>query len=403
MQRIIAHIDMNSYFASVEQQSRPHLRNKPIAVTGPSKRSIIIAASIEAKKFGIKTGTLIPDALKLYPKIILVRSDCTKYEAISKRLFEIFISHTPQTEIFSIDEAFLDLSDRALNFEEAESIVDNIKQEIRERLGSSIRCSAGIGSNKFIAKLASEAKKPDGLTVVLPGKEIDFLDQFELDDACGIGQRTKDRLARLGINSFKDLRAADQTTLTLSFNSYGLKLYNIARGIDFDEVKPYYDQNQIKSISRSKTLKSNIFDKEEIAKIILFFCQDVAANLKEKGLLSGAVGLYLRHCDFSGQARHKAFSKPTDTGTDLHFHLKQILKKMPISKPVRKIGIWSSNLVKNNGQLCLSDEFTKTRILEQTSEALNKRFGHRVTCPASIANLDLTSSPSYGFKKNILD
>jgi len=399
--RIITHIDMNSYFASVEQQSRPHLRGKPIAVTGPSKRSIIIAASVEAKKFGIKTGTLIPDALKLYPKIILVRSDCVKYEAISRQLFEIFISHTPQTEIFSIDEAFLDLSDRARNFEEAKSIVEEIKQEIHQRLGSNIRCSAGIGSNKFIAKLASEAKKPDGLTIIAPGEEIDFLDRFKLDDACGIGRRTKDHLARLGINSFKDLRAADQTTLTLSFNSYGLKLYNIARGIDFDAVRPYYNQNQIKSISRSKTLKSNVFDRDEIAKIILFFCQDIAANLKEKGLLSGAVGLYLRYGDFSGQAQHKVFKRPTDTGADLHFHLKQILKKMTTSKPIRKIGVWSSNLTPNNGQLYLSEEFSKIRKLEVVSEQINKKFGRRITCPASITNLNLTPSPSYGFKKDI--
>lgn len=399
--RIISHIDMNSYFASVEQQARPGLRDRPIAVTGPSKRSIIVAASIEAKKLGIKTGTLIPDAIKLCPQIVLIKADCTRYESISRNLFEIFINYTPYVEIFSVDEAFIDLTNLCKNLDQAQRIVEQIKQDIKNKIGRNIRCSAGIGANKFIAKLASEAKKPDGLTVVRPGEEIDFVDRFQLDDACGIGFRIKKRLIALGVNSFKDLRALDQTHLTLAFNSYGLKLYNIARGIDYDKIKPYFLQSQAKSISKSKTLGRNTFDQEEILRVILSFCQEMANDLKTKGLLAGAVGLYLRFGDFSGNAKRVAIKAKTDTSFGLFFHLKSLLLKMNIAKPVRKIGIWSSDLKRNNGQLTLNEGFSRQRDLEKLTEKINRRFGKKMILPASTVNLNLAPSPSYGFKKDL--
>ena len=194
MQSIIAHIDMNSYFASVEQQARPALRGRAMAVTGPSKRTIIVAASVEAKRLGIKTGTQIREALEIAPDIVLIKADCTRYESVSRQLINIFTRFTPEIEIFSIDEAFLDLTDIASDFDQAAKIVQEIKSTIRREIGQNIRSSAGVAQNKFMAKLASEARKPDGLTVVNPGEEIGFLDQFELTDACGIGSRINQKL-----------------------------------------------------------------------------------------------------------------------------------------------------------------------------------------------------------------
>ncbi len=400
--RIIAHIDMNSYFASVEQQARPALRGRPMAVVGPSKRSIIIAASIEAKKLGIKTGTQIKDALAICPRLPLIKADCQKYEALSREFIEIFISKTPQVEIFSIDEAFLDLSDCVSNLEEAESLVGKIKQEISQRLGKYIQCSCGIATNKFIAKLASEAKKPDGLTIVKTGEEIQFLDQFELDEACGIGNRIKERLNRMGVESFKDLRRVNQTTLTLIFNSYGLKLFNIARGIDREPVKPYYLVTKPKSISRSKTLSFNTFDKNLIDKVALFFCQDIACELKNKGLVCGQIGIYLRFQDFSGFAKTQRIKAPTDLATNLHFFAKKTLGNLVLKNSVRKIGVWCSSLKENNGQLSLCPKFETKRKIEIISEQINSKYGKKTTCFASTVGLNFSPSPSYGFKKDLL-
>lgn len=400
--RIIAHIDMNSYFASVEQQARPFLRNRPIGVTGPSKRTIIIAASVEAKKFGVKTGTQIADAKKLCPQIVLVTSDCTQYEAISKNLIEIFTRFTPKFEVFSIDEAFLDFSD-CNNFKEAEDIVKTIKQQIKDEIGANIRCSAGIASNKFMAKLASEAKKPDGLTVVLPGKEISFLDQFELEDACGIGLRIHAHLNRLGVYSFKDLRELDQTKLTLIFNSYGLKLYNMARGIDYNPVVPYFLESEVKSISRSKTLPGDIFDKSYLRKVLLFFCQDVAQELKRKNLLCSSLGVYVRFNDFTHSGLGRRIKSPTELSKNLSYHSNRILDQIELKKPVRKIGVWAGALKKDNGQLTLSGDFSKQLDLEKAAEGLNRKYSRYAVFPSVLTNFKISKSPSYGFKKKFED
>lgn len=400
--RIIAHIDMNSYFASVEQQARPALRNRPMAVTGPSKRTIVVAASVEAKHLGIKTGTQIAEAKKLCPDIVLIKADCRRYESISAQLINIFSRFTPTIEIFSIDEAFLDLTNIIQNIDQAAKIVNQIKKCITEEIGANIRCSAGIANNKFIAKLASEAKKPDGLTVVPEGEEINFLDRFELSDACGIGRRSVKHLNQLGIYNFKDLRSIDQTTLTLIFKSYGLKLYNMSRGIDNSSVIPYYTFGKPKSISRSKTLPQDIYDKNYIEKIGLFFCCDIASELKKQNLLAGSLGLYLRFSDFSFDGCGSAVKSPTALSRDLFFYFKKNLGRLKLSKPVRKVGVWAGGLTADNGQMILLKSFSRALKLEETAENINKKFAKNIVTPASLAGLNLEQSPGYGFQKRFI-
>ena len=403
---------MNSYFASVEQQARPSLRGKPIGVTGPSKRSIIVAASVEAKKFGVKTGTQIWEAKKMCPQIILISADCNRYEAVTRLFLEIFISKTPLVEIFSIDEAFLDLSpstalgtgDQVRSFDEAKVIANEIKSEMRAKIGRHVRCSIGIAQNKFMAKLASEAKKPDGLTVVLPGREIEFLDQFELTDACGIGRRINASLARLGINSFKDLRQKSQIDLTLIFNSYGLRLYNMARGIDNDPIHPYFDSPAPKSISRSKTLPRDTFDKDLVNKMILSFCQNIGSELRSKNLLGGSIAVWLRYGDFTSFGQSKTIKSPTYLTREIFFHARSVLKKLPYQKSVRKIGVYIGALRPANNQLYLLDECKKPLILDQIADSINKKSGEQVITRSSLANLNFSGrAPSYGFKKNLFD
>ena len=402
--RTILHIDMNSYFASVEQQARPFLRGKPIGVTGPSKRSIIVAASVEAKKFGVKTGTQIWEAKKMCPQIILISADCNRYEAVTRLFLEIFISKTPLVEIFSIDEAFLDFSSQLSDFSQAEKIALEIKNEMRAKIGKHVRCSIGIAQNKFMAKLASEAHKPDGLTVVPPGREIEFLDQFELTDACGIGRRISASLTRLGINSFEDLRQKSQIDLTLIFNSYGLRLYNMARGIDNDPIHPYFDSPAPKSISRSKTLPRDTFNKDLVDKMILSFCQNIASELRSKNLLGGSIAVWLRYGDFTSFGQSKTIKSPTYLTREIFFHARSVLKKLPYQKSVRKIGVYVGSLCPANNQLYLLDEWKKPLILDQIADSINKKSGEQVITRSSLANLNFSGrAPSYGFKKNLFD
>ena len=400
--RIILHVDMNSYFASVEQQARPQLLGRPIGVTGSDKkRTIIVAASIEAKKFSVKTGTQVHEAKKLCPHIVLIVADCNRYEAITRQFLKIFVSKTPLVEIFSIDEAFLDLSSQADSSQQAEVIAIEIKQKIKETIGQNIRCSIGIAQNKFMAKLASEAHKPDGLTVVAPGKEIKFLDQFKLTDACGIGSRIYARLVKLGVNSFRDLRSLDQTTLTLIFNSYGLKLWSIARGIDRSPILPYFLRPEPKSISRSKTLSRNTLDKSIIEKFVLSFCHNIGAELRQKKLLAGSVGIYLRLSDFTHIGRDETIRNPTDLTSELFSCAKQILNFLEVRKPVRKIGVWVGALTRNQGQIYLLTEFERREVVEQTADQINKKYGGFIVKSASLASCSFDGrSPNFGFQKD---
>jgi len=401
VERIILHIDMNSYFASVEQQARPALRGKPIAVTGSDKkRTIIVAASVEAKKFAVKTGTQIYEAKKLCPEITMVVADCGRYEAITRQFLKIFISKTPLVEIFSIDEAFLDLSGQTKNLEEAGKLAREIKAEIKSKIGVNIRCSIGIAQNKFMAKLASEAHKPDGLTVVFPGREIEFLDQFGLTDACGIGRGISRRLALLGVNSFSDLRKIKQTALTLAFNSYGLRLYNMARGQDLDPVRPYFLCSKPKSISRSKTLQFDTYDISNISKIILSFCENIGAELRFKKLLAGSIGVYLRYKDFSWGTQGKTIKNQTSATAGIYSCAKRVLSQIEVKKPVRKIGVWAGGLSADRGQLCLGGDFGRAQTLDEVADFLNKKYGDLVIRRSSLTNLGFSGrSPNFGFKK----
>ena len=197
MTRTILHIDMNSYFATVEQQANPLLRGKPIAVSGrPNIQSVVATASYEAKKYGVKSGMNTWEAKKLCPFLIFIPGDPNKYIDITGRLIKIFKSYTPLVEIFSIDEVFLDLSHASSR---AQEIALEIKVRIRREIGDKMTCSIGVASNKFLAKLASEKKKPDGLTIVTPETLDEILLSSKLDDFCGIGRRILARLSDIRI------------------------------------------------------------------------------------------------------------------------------------------------------------------------------------------------------------
>jgi DNA polymerase-4 len=262
-----------------------------------------------------------------------------------------------------------------------------------------------------MAKLAGEAKKPDGLTVVLPGEEIKFLDRFKLADACGIGTRIETHLNCLGIHTFKQLRETPQTNLTLIFKSYGLRLYNMARGIDSSPVLPYFMRPEAKSISRSKTLPRDTWDKDLIAKMALSFCQNIAAELRQKSLLAGGIGIYLRYKDFSHAGQGKMIKVPTKDTIVLYKSALKILRNLPTHKAVRKIGIWAGRLTPDPQQEILFEDYKRPLILESIADSLNKKYpsanrgragGQPTVTRASLVNLGFSGqAPSFGFKKDI--
>jgi DNA polymerase IV len=294
MKRVIMHIDMNSYFASVEQQVNPSLRGKPIAVGGPNEgRTVIAAASIEAKRFGVKSGMNIYQARKICPNLIFVQGNYSRYADFTNRIFYIFRRYTPILEIFSIDEAFLDVTTTLKTFENAIRASKEIKLAIRKEVGDWLSCSVGIAPNKLIAKLASDLKKPDGLVVVRKENIQKLLNYIELDELCGIGSKTKRNLLSMGIDTIGKLGKTPVEVLVRRFGKMGLVLHCMGKGEDESPVVPYYEIPEPKSMGHSYTLPEDTADKNIIWSTLLKLSEQVGRRLRAEHFTEdGSLQLY---------------------------------------------------------------------------------------------------------------
>lgn len=299
------HIDFNSYFATVEQQANPRLRGKPVGVTGGDrmKRTVLGAASVEAKKFGVKTGMQIWQAKQLCPEIILVQGDSDKYLETTRRFLNIIKDYSPYLEVFSIDEVFIQI-DQSISesVNQCIRIAKSIKSHIKAEIGEWITCSIGISYNKLMAKLAGSLQKPDGLVVIPDQKTaMKILDGVDLDGICGIGSRTKTRLNNMGIFNFTQLRKVPKDALLASFKSYGQILYNMARGIDNSPVVPFYEKEEVKSVGHRHTIDHDTNNSDEIKQILLKLTELIARRLRAKNLVGKTIHCWYRQAHLRGE------------------------------------------------------------------------------------------------------
>jgi DNA polymerase-4 len=378
---------MNSYFATVEQQANPKLRGKPVAVLGShAKRTIIVAASVEAKKFGIKTGTRVEDAPKLCPSIIFVHGEQRKYSFVTKKFIEIFESYTDRVEIFSIDEAFLDVTQTEKLYGGAENIAKEIKHRIRQEIGEYISCSIGISTNKFLAKVGSNLQKPDGLVIITPENRDEILLNLPLSKFCGIGRRTFQRLGAIGIYTTDDLRTISNIILNREFGiTTGEKLKRMAYGLDNAPVTSWHDRADAKSFSHSRTLNKDVTNQEEIKKHILLLSEKVARHMRKDGYLGREVGLWLRFKDFSGASKSQKMGKWTHDGVEIAEEAQKILKTLNLPRPVRAIGVYVGNVQrgKNIPASLLPEDVINDKIL-LAMDTVNDRFGEDVVTRARL-------------------
>lgn len=375
--RTILHIDFNSYFATVEQQANPRLRGKPVGVTGGDRmeRTVLGAASVEAKRWGVKTGMLEWQAKKLCPNIIIVQGDSDKYLECTKRFLNILKDYSPYLEVFSIDEAFIELG--TMNYELGIKLAQEIKKRIREEIGEWITCSIGISYNKLLAKLAGSLQKPDGL-VVIPDEHsaIKVLDQVSLDEVCGIGPRIKYHLNKMGIFNFRQLRQVPLSTLLFHFKSYGKFLYDAARGVDHTPLVPFYEKEEVKSVGHRHTINHDTSDPAEIKQILLKLCEMVAVRLRAKNLLGKTIHCWYRKSDFEGFGMQITIL-PTNDGLEIFQSAWKIFQSMwSTGWRIRMIGVSVSNLKPQNPQnLSLLPEVKKKEIITQTLDKINNKFG----------------------------
>lgn len=400
--KTILHIDFNSYFASVEQQANPRLRGKPIGVTGGDRmeRTVLGAASVEAKRFGVKTGMQIWEAKKLCPQIILVKGDSDKYLECTKRFLTILKDYSPYLEVFSIDEVFLEVTgysgqctERNCNLKPVPcnliQLAQQIKSRIKTEVGEVVTCSIGISYNKLLAKLAGSLQKPDGLVVIADQKEaIKILDRVELDGICGIGGRIKKRLNNMGIFSFKDLRKVPVECLSASFKSYGLLLYNIARGIDHSPIIPFYEKGEVKSIGHRHTTYTDSGNPVEIKQILLKLCEMVATRLRAKKLMGKTIHCWFRlalksqyvnvsHAGYGFSGDGIQVTIPyTNDGLEIFKAAWKIFNDIWSGDKIRMIGVSISNLKPNLPQnLSLLPEANKQKAIQKVIDQINDKFG----------------------------
>lgn len=372
--RIIMHLDMNAFFASVEQQANPELRGKPIAVIGSSKRTIITTASYEARAFGVKTGMNTWEARQKCPRIIFVVGDNAKYTYTSTQIFKMMQQYTPLVEVFSIDEAFLDLTGSLAIFGSAERVASLLKAEIRHTFG--IFCSIGIAPNKLLAKLASDMQKPDGLTIIKPKDVSRILERIPVKDLCGVGGKTAKQLAIFGIQTCGELGRFPVDILRRKFGVVGERLSQMGRGIDGSPVIPAEEAEEVKTVGHSMTLEWDLDTRKDILKYLLQLSEMVGRRARRHKVWGKTVTLSIRYADFdTWVGKQETLRSHINQSEDIYKVAVGILDSLVLLQPVRLLGVRLSNLQHEGNQLPLFEEDRKKTRLANAMDAINERFG----------------------------
>ncbi len=338
--RKIIHIDMDAFFASIEQRDNPALKGKPVAVGGAGRRGVVAAASYEARRFGVFSAQPSAIALKNCPELIFVKPRFDVYRAVSHQIRDIFHEYTDLVEPLSLDEAYLDVTENKRGMKSATLIAKEVKERIK--VETKLTASAGVSINKFLAKIASDQDKPDGLFVITPDKAQAFVDDLPVEKFFGIGKVTAGRMHKMGITKGRDLKEVPLEELVRRFGKAGRYYYNIARTIDERPVNP----NRIrKSLGAERTFEVDFKNKtdilEQTEKIV-----DILTERKEKAGVAGkTVTLKLKFNDFKTITRSRTFHQYVrDNGKIRQIARVLVMKELPLKKGVRLIGVTISNL-----------------------------------------------------------
>ena len=334
--RRILHIDMDAFYASVEQRDDPSLRGKPVAVGGsPQRRGVVVAASYEARRFGVRSALPMARAVRLCPELLIVPPDFGKYRAVSDEIFAIFRRVTPLVEPLSLDEAYLDVTQNAWGLELGVEVARRIKAEIRRQ--TALTASAGVAPNKFLAKIASGWKKPDGLTVIAPERVEAFLQKLPVEALWGVGPVTAQRLRAAGVEMLVDVRTAPEEQLREAVGSYADFLRRLSRGADDRPVEP--DRTR-KSIGCEQTFPADLTDPAAIRKEVESLSRDAARALRQRSLLARTVTLKLRYATFQTITRSETRPQPTASPDEIAARAADLLAKTEAGKrPVRLLGV----------------------------------------------------------------
>jgi DNA polymerase-4 len=381
----IIHLDMDAFYPSVEVLDNPAFKGKPVIVGGSKERGVVSSASYEARKFGVHSAQPMAQARRRCPNGIFLPVRMSRYKEVSKQVFEIFHRFTPLVEIVSIDEAFLDVTGSTRIFGPPENIAKTIKKITLIETGLTV--SAGVAPSKFVAKIASDMDKPDGLTVVMLKGLKEFLDPLPVKKMWGIGKKTRLTLHRLNIKTFRDLRRTPVTFLEKKFGKQGVKMHLLAMGVDDRDVIPEHD---VKSMGHEQTFLHDITSLGAAKKEILALGNKLARRMRHKGITGNTVTLKVKYHDFVQITWSATLPKPTDDGLEIYSTACRLLEKTQVTiKPIRLLGISLShlNFMGIGTQLSLFDQgrsSQKRQRLNTALDSLYEKFGDQSVLPGTL-------------------
>lgn len=374
MTRKIMHLDMDAFYASIEQADNPELRGKPVLVGG-GERGVVCTASYEARKYGVHSAMPIFQARQLCPQGIFLPVRMSRYKEVSNAVMNILSGISPLMERVSIDEAFLDITGTEALYGPPRSLALKVKSDVLR--ATSLTCSVGVAPNKFLAKIASDFRKPDGLTVIEQQEVESFLRVLPIRKIPGVGRRTAEELRNLGIVNAADILKLPLRFWAKKFGKWGARLYDKAQGIDETPIETVSDP---KSISAEDTFARDVDNMDELEKMLLSQAEEVGRDMRRHSLQGRTVVLKLKYSDFKTVTRSRTLASPFDSTQVLFNTARQLLKELKPARKVRLIGVGVSNFAAGFRQLPILPEEGESRKFEHLDQALDriqKRFGEK--------------------------
>jgi DNA polymerase-4 len=371
--RSILHLDMDAFFAAVEVREDPSLRGKALLIGHDGPRGVVATASYEARVYGCHSAQPMSVAKRLCPHAIVLPARMHLYREASDRVFDILGDFSPAVEPLSIDEAFIDLTGTERLHGDAESVARRMKRRIRDEVR--LTASVGVAPNKYLAKLASDMNKPDGLTVIREEDVDRVLPPLPVTKIWGVGKATAERMRNYGIRTIGDLRDKSEAWLTEFFGSEAERYYRLSRGLD---ERPVVGDEDAKSIGHEQTFETDGAEKEKVLEVMLDQAEQVGARLRRHGLVARGLSLKIRFGDFQTIGRSTTFPRPTDATAELWDAARAVFEQWQF-QPVRLIGVTAERLSGGPGQLDLfaDPERERQRKLDAVSDRINQRFGKR--------------------------
>ena len=376
---------MDAFYASVEQLDNPELKGKCIIVGGTSKRGVVSAASYEARKFGVHSAMPMYQAKQKCSEGIFLFPRIDRYKEVSKKIMSILNDFSPLVEPVSIDEAYVDITGCKTIFGETEEIGIKIKKKIKESIN--LTCSIGIAPNKFLAKIASDMNKPDGLFVIMPDKVQHFIESLPIQKVPGVGKTSFKHLEQIGIQTLGDVKKYPEKMLMKRLGKFGQRLIELSKGIDNSSVEPYAKR---KSISREETLREDTREKKLLSKYLLRQAEKVGRDLRRLGVKGRSITLKIKRSDFKQVTRRTTIDIPTQSSKVIYIEAKKLLDAYKILKKIRLIGLGVSGLVSDDLPIQMDlfsnnkKKNTSWEKVDRAVDTITKKYGKDVITRATL-------------------